>query len=48
MDDAHPSELAGAASSSPRGENQNVRRFAWEEHRFTTIAPIALCGKIIY
>jgi hypothetical protein len=25
MDDAHPSELAGAASSS-RGEKQNVRR----------------------
>jgi hypothetical protein len=32
MDDAHPSELAGAASS---GEKQNARRVAWVEHRST-------------
>jgi hypothetical protein len=34
MHDAHPSELAGAASSS-RGEKQNAQRVAWVEHRST-------------
>jgi hypothetical protein len=36
MDDAHPSELAGAASRSRmRGEKQNARRVAWVDHRST-------------
>jgi hypothetical protein len=39
MDDAHPSELAGAASSS--GEKQNARRVAWVEHRSTTSDPFS-------
>ena len=34
MDDAHPSELAGAASSSTRNcEKKNEWRVAWVEHR---------------
>ena len=44
MDDAHPSELAGASSSSlrffsPRGEKQNARCVAWVEHRSTMYKP---------
>jgi hypothetical protein len=35
MHDAHPSELASAASSSTstRGEKKNARRVAWVEHQ---------------